>query len=264
MALPYTAYLDESGTHDGSEVTVMAGVLARADQWRNFAKGFSKAKQKHGFRVFHTKKFKTRSGDFDGWSVEQQMRLMADLHDLTSSGLTDAVAVSLDNEDYQRYYRGEKRPAKGNLDSKYGLCFRACLYYLVLEVEKRKYRGKIPTLNIVLESGHVNAGGAEQIFTETKKLFSGLGGEMLGTIAFEDKDKSDPLMIADFLAHTSLMINRKSRAAGAPLPPSQQIPRGSTGITHLQSTPEALARMREGIEKRFGTPRRNRGRAHGR
>jgi hypothetical protein len=28
----YTAYLDESGTHDGSPITVMGGVLARAEK----------------------------------------------------------------------------------------------------------------------------------------------------------------------------------------------------------------------------------------
>jgi hypothetical protein len=32
----YTAYLDESGTHDGSPLTVLSGVLARAEQWRDF------------------------------------------------------------------------------------------------------------------------------------------------------------------------------------------------------------------------------------
>ena len=37
----YTAYLNESGTHDGSPVIVMGGVLARAEQWRFFEKKFA-------------------------------------------------------------------------------------------------------------------------------------------------------------------------------------------------------------------------------
>lgn len=247
MALPYTAYVDESGTHGGSEVTIMCGVLARADQWKRFQIGFDKAKLKHGFKVFHTKKFKNRAGDFRGWSHLQQLALAADLGVLTGSGLSDAVAVSLDNADYESYYRNADKPQKGRLDSKYGLCFRTCLYYLILEVAKRKYRGKVPSLHIVLEAGHVNSGAAEHIFMECKKDFFGRGSEMLATITLAGKDECDPLMMADFLAHSSLMINRKARATRAPLPQSQHIPRGAMGITHLQSTPEALISMRDRV-----------------
>ncbi len=66
MALAYTAYLDESGTHDGSPITIMAGVLGRADQWKKFQAKFDAVKARHGFEIFHTKKFKSRTGDFKG------------------------------------------------------------------------------------------------------------------------------------------------------------------------------------------------------
>jgi hypothetical protein len=66
-----TAYLDESGTHDGSPVTVMGGMLANARQWEAFEKGFSKLKAVHGFQIFHTKKFKKKDGDFRGWTTDQ-------------------------------------------------------------------------------------------------------------------------------------------------------------------------------------------------
>jgi hypothetical protein len=90
----FTGYLDESGTHDGSPVTVMGGLLARADQWQRFQKGFDLAKKKHGFRVFHTKKFKKKSGDFKGWTDQQCLALMDDLGDLIGAGLTDGAATS--------------------------------------------------------------------------------------------------------------------------------------------------------------------------
>jgi hypothetical protein len=32
----YTGYLDESGTHDDSTVTIMGGILARAQHWRPY------------------------------------------------------------------------------------------------------------------------------------------------------------------------------------------------------------------------------------
>jgi hypothetical protein len=74
-----TAYLDESGTHSDSPVTIMAGVLANAEQWTLYEAEFSELKLKHGFRIFHTKKFKRRTGDFKGWHPFQQAVLILDL-----------------------------------------------------------------------------------------------------------------------------------------------------------------------------------------
>jgi Protein of unknown function (DUF3800) len=62
----YRAYVDESGTHDDSPVTVMGGVLARAEQWKVFEKKFSDLQSLYGFKVWHTKKFKRKKGDFRG------------------------------------------------------------------------------------------------------------------------------------------------------------------------------------------------------
>ena len=64
----FTAYCDESGTHDGSKVTVMGAVLANARRWRQIELEFCRLKRIHNFRVFHTKKFRRRSGDFKGWT----------------------------------------------------------------------------------------------------------------------------------------------------------------------------------------------------
>jgi hypothetical protein len=58
----YTGYLDESGTHEGSPVTVMGGVLGRAEQREQFEQRFSWVQAEVGFRVWHTKKFRKRAG----------------------------------------------------------------------------------------------------------------------------------------------------------------------------------------------------------
>ena len=66
-----TAFLDEAGTHAGSPITVMAGVLGTANQWRRFEAELTKLKSRYGFEVFHTKQFKARSGEFRDWSAEK-------------------------------------------------------------------------------------------------------------------------------------------------------------------------------------------------
>jgi Protein of unknown function (DUF3800) len=81
----FTGYLDESGTHGGSPATVMGGLLATAEQWQRFEAGFAKAQKRHGFRVWHSKIFRQRKGDFKGWTEEQRTKLYWELAQLTSS-----------------------------------------------------------------------------------------------------------------------------------------------------------------------------------
>jgi hypothetical protein len=245
----YTAYLDESGTHGDSPAMVMGGVLARADQLRNFQKSFDLIKKQHGFRIFHTKKFKAKKGDFKGWTDEQCLHLIEDLAHLTSFGLTDTVAFTLNNASYAEDFKANA-PRKGRLDSAYGLCFRMCLAYFLLQMLKRKRRQKFPHLHLVLEAGHRNVGDAERIFLEERNSFGDLSKGILKSLAIAEKDECDPLMMSDFIAHSSLMIHRKVTAGGSEpphIPEGTRLPRGMGTVTHFESTPQGLANIRESI-----------------
>jgi hypothetical protein len=44
---------------------------------------------------------------------------------------------------------------------------------------------------------------------------------------------------------SEVTINRRARSGGRPLPDSEIVPRGKTGITHFESTPEGLANIRD-------------------
>lgn len=257
-----TAYLDESGTHDDSPVTVMAGILANAAQWARFEEAFSALQKAYGFRVFHTKKFKRRTGDFKGWNPHKQVALMLDLAKLTEGAFAESVTFVLDNADYEATYKKGNKPRRLRLESKYGLCFRNCLMFFILEIVKRdlEYYGRPPTLYIVLESGHPNWSEVRDIFNETKREIRELSGfDILGDINFADKDGRTPLMMADFLAHTTLMATRgalpvapNERPFREPAPP---IPPGESGVTHLRFGPGGLADLKEALIKKLGAKR---------
>lgn len=251
----FTGYLDESGTHGGSSVTVMGGLLARAEQWQHFERGFAKAQKAHGFRVWHSKKFKKRDGDFKGWTYEQCTALYWELAHLTSRGLTDVVTMTLNNADYEKYYKGRPKPNKARLDTKYGFCFRMCLYHFVREVFKRRYKKKMPVLHIVLEASQ-HYGDAERIFLEVKKDFEKRGIYMLAAITKLEKDECGQLMMADFAAHGEYVLEARV-LAGQPRKntTSTPIPKGMTGHTHMKSTPEKLGEMRAEIIER-ATPKK--------
>jgi hypothetical protein len=234
-----TAYFDESGTHDESAVTVMGGVIATARQWERFDKGFSRAKRRHGFRVFHTKKFKRRSGDFKGWTNEQCLALIADLAPLTAT-VTEGIAISLDNAAFQVEYKSGEKPRKVRLDTEYGLCLRMCLYHLVREALKREFKGKFPHVRVVLEAGHRHYGDAERVFNEVKAELEGLGCYVLKAITKAEKDECDPLMMADFVSHMTYLSQTKP-ATEQPGLRFRPVPRGQTGVTHLWFSPGGLA-----------------------
>jgi uncharacterized protein DUF3800 len=239
-----TAYLDEGGTHGGSPATVMAGVLGNVRQWERFQDQFDRIKRRHGFKILHMKKFLKRDGDFKGWSPERCVALVEDIVVSTEGTYSDGVVMVLNNADYERDYLQGERPRKLRLDSKYGLCFRHCLYHLMLQAQRRRFRKKIPKLHIVLESGHQNAGDAERIFHETKAEFKGGELDVLGAITFADKDECDPLMMADSLAHSHY---RQSAGTWVKRPSRFKfLPHGTRkrGYTRLEYKPGGLARTK--------------------
>ena len=249
-----TAYLDESGTHGDSPVTVMAGVMANATQWARFEAKFAALKAKHGFRVFHTKKFKRRKGDFKGWDLLKQLSLMSDFAKLSENSFTEGVTFTLDNAEYEASYKGGDKPRRLRLESKYGLCFRNCLLFFILETVKRtREESQPPTLHFVLESGHPNWSEVRDIFNETKREIKALSGfDLLGNITFADKDECDPLMMADFLAHAAYLTARGD-LPGAPneqpflerkIP---QQPPDESGVTHLRFGPGGLTVLKDSL-----------------
>jgi hypothetical protein len=226
---------------------VMGGAMANVDQWKRFETKFGKVKRKHHFRVFHTKKFKRRTGDFRGWTPGDCLRLIDDLRPITERGFTASVAMTLDSKTYLEDYRAGEKPNKLQLDSQYGLCFRECLLHMMRETYKRRHKNRSPRLHVVVESGHKNCGDAERIFFEIKHYFAGSDADMLETFTSADKDTSNPLMMADFIAHTSYVREidvrrgRKQPFSDEPSIANKQ------SITHITYKRGALAAMKRDL-----------------
>jgi hypothetical protein len=66
-----TSYLDESGTH-GGDLTVMAGFLGDARQWRKFEKRTTKLFARFRVDIFHTIDVRRTDKDFGGWTVNRR------------------------------------------------------------------------------------------------------------------------------------------------------------------------------------------------
>jgi hypothetical protein len=71
-----TGYLDESGTHRGASVSVMAGFVADARQWGKFEKRAGKLFKRFRVDIFHTIDVRRTDKDFEGWSVDRKIKFL--------------------------------------------------------------------------------------------------------------------------------------------------------------------------------------------
>ena len=247
----FTAYMDESGTHGTSPVTIMAGAYGSAAQWGDVEARIQELEQKRQFSMFHSTDLKSGHGSFKGWSSEQRLELVEEFIAILADRRIEAgFVMQIVNADYEKYYRVGDGPAPAVLDTNYGFCFRGCLTHLLQLVQSSDN-----TLNIVMESGHRNSGDARRIFDQVKARGLKPGFEnLLGTLAFTEKKDCRLLGIADFLAYTTFMGDRFIRDGKM-----QPVAEGQrANVVSLQITSEQLAAARRRLAglapRRAGKP----------
>jgi hypothetical protein len=188
LFLILTAYFDESGTHAGSPATILSGIMGTANQWAHFQTEMNKIKARYSFTVFHAKEFRAQSGEFRGWSPYKCRALLQEMM-AASSKLMDAITITLTNDVYEQSYREGEQHRRLRLDTKYALCLRYALLNFVVQALKKlgNHRKFGETrLNVVMESGHKNAGDAERVFHEMRQEYADLGLHLLDGITFKD------------------------------------------------------------------------------
>jgi hypothetical protein len=194
-----TAYFDESGTHgNDSPVVTIAGFIASDHQWRAYEHDLSQLLTEHDVRVFHAIEFRTRKGDFKGWATPKRARFNSRFLKLADNHLAYGFAMVLRREDYTSIYRVGRFTRRARIDTQYGLCFRTALWKSA--VLMKDHSADWP-LNIVLESGHKNAGDAIRVFGEFQDGLNTEYVSSLGAFDFASKASCLPLAMADSLAY---------------------------------------------------------------
>jgi hypothetical protein len=195
----FTAYFDERGTHDGAEVSAMAGFVGDARQWRKFEKRVSKLFRRFGVDVFHTIDVRRTDKDFEGWKVDRKIEFLDEFQHIINETLESGVASFIRAEDYA-YYRGLYWPKKTRPDSKYTVLFRGCLSQMIDTIGHIPL-GKEPRLQIVLEDGHENAEDAVRIYKWAQNRID--QSRALAGLTFSNKKICLPLAAADLFAYTA-------------------------------------------------------------
>jgi hypothetical protein len=240
----FTLYLDESNTDGPAPDLVLAGFLASAREWTLLLRRLHALQKEYGFTTFHATDFKRRKGDFRGWSRRKSSDLIGALARSVRDNLTEGLSITLPYKQYKEEY--ESTPFERGVPkfSQFGVCFEACL---ARAVEILRDLGGKHRLNVVVEQGHKNAGGAETIFKAMKKEFEEQGVHVLGNIDLQKKAQSEALMLADFQAHASLLSDRRERAGGLGYSAmtNQQPRRRNAGMTFIHYEPGTLKAQKE-------------------
>jgi hypothetical protein len=242
----FTAYLDESGTHGPNPTVIMAGYVGHAYQWRQFEKKLGRLQARDGFKIFHAKDFKAKTGEFSGWPDEKCQRLVNDLTALVKNELTDGFTIALERDVYLNDYRSPPIPKKLNLDSQYGVCFRACLAHMIDLMGKRQYRDRV---HMVIEGGHPNVWDCKRIFDDIKSRLQRVGVDILASFTIENKVDCLPLMTADFLASVHSMIRTEMNSVGADYKDITPAAKGEPSISFIVLRSDALKKLKSNFEK---------------
>ena len=216
-----TAYFDESGTHGPSPLSLMAGFIADARQWRKFEKRSAKLFARYRVNTFHSIDLRRGDKDFRGWSVDKKIRFMDELQHIANETLERGFCSILRNDDYVSFYANKNRPKKVVRDSRYGLLFRASLASAIDGVlgVPRWREGSPPKLYVVLEEGHRNAGDAVRLYEFVRSKLSDHRQGPLSGLRFKSKAESLPLAAADLFAHSAYQEETGARPIGVPKGP---------------------------------------------
>jgi hypothetical protein len=172
-------------------------------------------------------------------------------------------------------------PRRSRLDSKYGVCFRACLAFAPsyiaseLQLAGKTQRTQETTINFVLEDGHPNVGDARRLFDLFKADALPEWRHVVG--AFDVSKKNSPgAQAADFLAYcvyrVELLehgarpseIERSSYVADTPLVantyPRNPLPQSGPMLFRIPVSQDVLRSLKDDmfaldVERRGHAPR---------
>jgi len=244
-----TAYMDESGTHAGSPLSVMSVFVGNVRQWVNFEKKANPLFRKFGVQTFHAKKLRAGHADFDGWTLNKKLSFVDRLGEIVNTTLAVGCSTVLSNYDYEKYYLSGHKPKKLPLDTAYGVMFRASLSFAshaLLEWPEWK-KEKKRTLNVVLESGSDNSGDVRRLFNLFKGDLPEANRELIGSLSLMNKHECMPLAVADMLAYSVYRLE-----TNAPGPEIKNVPKRNDAsyrgnFYRLPVTVENLVEMKNNL-----------------
>jgi hypothetical protein len=193
------AYFDESGSHEGSRVFAVGGIVARLEQMKLLAEAWKYMLGKNKISEFHSADLESRRGIYDGIGKERQQQIFKDAISVMGTWSRTAIAGLVVIEDYEQAVPdwAKQTAAFGN---KYNFCFQMCLGSVMEWVEHldeaMPYGDRIAFMFDQRERGQeITSTSYSQI-----KKFRDVNDRM-GALVFDSRKRFLPLQAADLVAY---------------------------------------------------------------
>ncbi|MHB8483398.1 MAG: DUF3800 domain-containing protein [Nitrospiria bacterium] len=187
-----TAYFDESGTHEGSPVTVVAGYVSTGEQWLKFDDEWKAILKDAEIPYFRMSLHQNRQDFYRNWDESKRNRILERLILTIRVRAQIPISASVAKSDYQEVF-GESPEI-----SPYTFCALQCLARIGEWAEKYNHDEPIA---YVFESG----AGYNREFDKLREVLSGNETRKkryrFGSITFVEKIKATPLQASDILAY---------------------------------------------------------------
>jgi hypothetical protein len=176
-----TVYIDESGTHSGAPLMVLAGCVGTLGKWAIFDRKWAQLLRRNSLTYHHTKELMDTIGEYKNWTVRQKQKFITKAGKLGTEHTLCGFTVALKHTDYDEHYVAGHRPKKIPLDSKYGVCFRIFLSFLPMMMKKSLDASDL-NITVMMEAGAQGQGDTSRIFNLLKKQATPEQSQLIGSI----------------------------------------------------------------------------------
>jgi hypothetical protein len=185
-----TVHIDASGTHDGSPVFMVAGLVSTPLRWERLSNAWRRTLEKEGLEDFHMTDCATGGGSFsdrDRWPTERRNSLVKRLTNIVNRHVMARTWSAVAMADYRMYVPGERT-------FPYGICAAGCASRLC--AYSTEFRSQ-PFISYVFDQGDLGGSAAFQAFDEVR---GGSNVHRMGMISKGDRRLCLPLQAADLHA----------------------------------------------------------------
>jgi hypothetical protein len=199
----FVGFFDGSGSPDDTVAIVVAGFVAKAEQWIEFERNWSECLRKFGVSSLHMKDFAHSRGEFSTWKEdeERRRRFLGWLIGVILTRVQHSFASAVVMDDYRRV---DSRYCLSEFAKPYALAGCTCIAKVGKWAER--WLKSSDEIAYVFEDGDKDKG---DLIRCTEKNFK-TTPQVLG------KEKTSAFQAADLLAYENLLVNVAVAKAGLP------------------------------------------------
>lgn len=187
----FIGYFDESGTHAGSPIVCVAGLIATDRQWKEHEREWLDVLKEAGITFFHMAKFESRYEEYKDWDNDRRIKIQTRFIDIIKRRINVGIATAVSIPDYEAVVTGHHRDLLGN---PYAFCSRLCLN--AIDEWADKYNRNTP-ISLIFEDGAAHKREFARLFNVALEGEESEEVKRLCSLEFLDKRTVLPLQAAD-------------------------------------------------------------------